>query len=103
MYCAAGVLALRLCHARMFSMPDDPEQASRPLSFEAGLTELESVVRELEGGELPLERALELFEKGVRLSETCRKQLEQAETRVEMLIRKNNKMQAEPFQPPEKP
>ncbi len=86
----------------MFSMPEDAEQS--PLSFEAGLTELESVVRELESGELPLERALELFEKGVRLSETCRKQLEQAETRVEILIRKNNRMQAEPFLPPsEKP
>ena len=53
----------------------------------------------MESGELPLERALELFESGMRLSETCRKQLEEAETRVEMLIRKGDKVQAEPFRP----
>ena len=39
------------------------------------------------------------FEKGMRLSDTCRKQLEEAETRVEMLIRKEGKIQPEPFRP----
>jgi len=48
---------------------------------------------------LPLERALELFEKGMQLSESCRKQLEEAETRIEMLIRKGDKIQPEPFRP----
>jgi exodeoxyribonuclease VII small subunit len=69
------------------------------LTFEACLDELEKVVKELESGDLPLERSLELFEKGMRLSETCRKQLEEAETRVEMLIRKEGKIQPEPFRP----
>lgn len=69
------------------------------LPFETCLDELEKVVKELEGGDLPLERSLELFEKGMRLSDTCRKQLEEAETRVEMLIRKEGKIQAEPFRP----
>ncbi len=73
-------------------MPEQPE-----LSFEACLEELERVVKELEGGDLPLERSLELFEKGVQLSNTCRKQLEEAETRVETLIRKNGRVQPEPF------
>ncbi len=73
-------------------MPEQPE-----LSFEACLEELEKVVKELEGGDLPLERSLELFEKGVQLSNTCRKQLEEAETRVETLIRKNGRVQTEPF------
>ncbi|MGE5569369.1 MAG: exodeoxyribonuclease VII small subunit [Rhodospirillales bacterium] len=73
-------------------MPEQPE-----LSFEACLEELEKVVKELEGGELPLERSLELFEKGVQLSNTCRRQLEEAETRVETLIRKNGRIQPEPF------
>lgn len=68
-------------------------------SFEASLDELEKVVKELESGELPLERSLELFEKGIALSETCRKQLEEAETRVETLIKKEGKIQAEPFRP----
>jgi exodeoxyribonuclease VII small subunit len=68
-------------------------------SFETCLEELEKVVKELEGGDLPLERSLELFERGMGLSDSCRKQLEQAETRVEMLIRKEGKVVAEPFRP----
>ena len=56
-------------------------------TFETCLDELEKVVRELEGGDLALERSLELFERGMGLSDACRKQLEAAETRVEMLIR----------------
>ena len=66
-------------------------------SFEAGLQELERIVKEMESGELPLERALELFEKGMQVSETCRKQLQEAETRVEILVRKGDKVQPEPF------
>lgn len=68
-------------------------------SFEQCLGDLEKVVRELEAGDLPLERSLELFERGMGLSEACRKQLEEAETRVEMLIRKGGKMTTEPFRP----
>jgi exodeoxyribonuclease VII small subunit len=77
-----------------------PEESAQPAeSFEASLDALEKVVKELEAGDLPLERSLELFEKGMALSETCRKQLENAETRVEMLIRKEGKIQPEPFRP----
>jgi exodeoxyribonuclease VII small subunit len=68
-------------------------------TFESCLDELEKVVRELEGGDLPLERSLELFERGMGLSDACRKQLEEAETRVDMLIRREGKMTAEPFRP----
>ncbi len=77
-------------------MPGDEKPAS---SFESGLVELEAIVKEMESSELPLERAMELFEKGMRLSETCRKQLEEAETRIEMLVRKGDKVQPEPFRP----
>ena len=73
-------------------MPDEPAP-----SFEACLDELEKVVKALESGDLQLEKSLELFERGMSLSESCRKQLEDAETRVEMLIRKDGKIQAEPF------
>ena len=75
-------------------MPDTEQPLA---SFETGLAELETVVKELESGELPLEKALELFEKGVALSAACRKQLADAETRVEALVRRNDKVQAEPF------
>jgi len=70
-----------------------------PPTFESSLDELEKIVKQLEGGDLPLEKSLELFEKGMDLSDTCRKQLEQAETRVEMLVRKEGKWQPEPFRP----
>jgi exodeoxyribonuclease VII small subunit len=74
------------------------EEQRNPLAgFEAGLEELEKVVRELESGDLPLEKALELFERGVQLSEACRKQLEEAETRVEVLLKREGKIQPEPF------
>jgi len=76
-----------------------PEGEKPAAGFEAGLQQLELIVKELESGDLPLERALELFEKGMKLSETCRKQLEEAETRIEMLVRKGDKVQPEPFRP----
>jgi exodeoxyribonuclease VII small subunit len=83
-------------------MAENPSDARPVETFETSLDELEKVVRELEGGDLPLERSLELFERGMGLSDACRKQLEAAETRVEMLIRNSGKLTAEPFRP-EKP
>ena len=75
-------------------MPESP-----PPTFEASLDDLEKVVRELESGDLSLERSLDLFTRGMALSDTCRKQLEEAETRVETLIRKDGTLQPEPFRP----
>ena len=51
----------------------------------------------MESGELPLERALELFERGMKLSDACRKQLEEAETRVEILMKRAGEVQPEPL------
>jgi exodeoxyribonuclease VII small subunit len=79
-------------------MPDTPADAA-PFTFEAGLEQLEAIVKEMESGELPLERALELFERGTKLSEACRKQLEDAETRIELLTRRAGEMQPGPFRP----
>ncbi len=53
--------------------------------FEAALTELESLVTTLEDGNLSLERSLELFERGVKLSRYCHAKLEEAEKRIELL------------------
>jgi exodeoxyribonuclease VII small subunit len=80
-------------------MAENQPDAKPVESFESSLEQLDKVVKELEAGDLALERSLELFERGMGLSETCRKQLEEAETRVEMLIRKEGKMTAEPFRP----
>jgi exodeoxyribonuclease VII small subunit len=55
-------------------------------SFESSLASLEKVVRELERGDLPLEKSLELFEQGVRLSRECQERLNEAERRIEVLL-----------------
>jgi exodeoxyribonuclease VII small subunit len=61
----------------------------QPKSFEASLEALEEIVRQLEGGDLPLEKSLELFEDGIRLSRQCQERLNQAERRIEILLRDN--------------
>ncbi len=63
------------------------EQPSR--TFEASLEALEQIVRELEQGDLPLEKSMELFEQGIRLSRECQERLSQAERRIEVLLRDN--------------
>jgi exodeoxyribonuclease VII small subunit len=67
--------------------------------FEECLQRLESIVQELEKGDVPLEKSLTLFEEGMNLSSACRKELEQAEGKVQILLKKNGKLQAEPFEP----
>jgi exodeoxyribonuclease VII small subunit len=61
----------------------------QPKSFEASLEALEQIVQELEQGDLPLEKSLELFEHGIRLSRECQERLSQAERRIEVLLRDN--------------
>jgi exodeoxyribonuclease VII small subunit len=69
------------------------------VKFEECLERLEKIVQELEKGEVPLEKSLTLFEEGMQLSATCRKQLEEAEGKVEILLKQNGKLQTEPFEP----
>ncbi len=58
-------------------------------TFEASLEALEQIVQQLESGDLPLEKSLELFEQGIRLSRECQNRLSQAERRIEILLRDN--------------
>lgn len=67
--------------------------------FEECLDRLEKIVGELEKGDAPLDRALELFDEGMKLSGSCRKELEEAEGKVEILLKRDGKLQPEPFQP----
>jgi exodeoxyribonuclease VII small subunit len=62
------------------------KRESQAKNFESSLASLEKIVRELERGDLPLERSLELFEEGVRLSRECQERLNQAERRIEVLL-----------------
>jgi exodeoxyribonuclease VII small subunit len=78
--------------------PEPPRKAD----FERSLTRLEEVVHKLENADLSLDEAMKLFEEGIRLSRDCQKQLEEAEGRVEILLKKaDGKMSAEPFEPEE--
>ncbi len=56
-------------------------------TFEQSLYELEKIVKQLEEGDLPLEKSLELFETGVKLSRECRERLMNAERRIEVLMK----------------
>jgi len=77
--------------------PKKPEAQKKP-DFERSLARLEEVVRRLESPQLSLDEAMKLFEEGVELSRECQRQLEEAEGRVEILLKKaDGKMVAEVF------
>ncbi len=81
------------------SVPKKPEAPKKP-DFERSLARLEEVVRRLESPQLSLDEAMKLFEEGVGLSKECQKQLEEAEGRVEILLKKaDGKLAAEAFEP----
>ena len=76
-----------------------PEIAKKP-EFEFCLTRLEEIVRKLDSANLSLDDAMKLFEEGVQLSRDCQKYLEQAEGKVEILLKKaGGEMAAAPFDP----
>src|SRR6202790_404183 len=76
-----------------------PDITKKP-DFEYSLTRLEEIVAKLESANLSLDDAMKLFEEGVQLSRDCQKYLEQAEGKVEILLRKaGSEMAAEPFDP----
>jgi exodeoxyribonuclease VII small subunit len=79
--------------------PNQASEAPRKGEFEKSLARLEEVVKRLESADLPLDEAMKLFEEGVKLSRDCQKQLEEAEGRVEILLKKaDGNLQPEPFE-----
>jgi len=71
-----------------------------PVSFEIALKELEGIVKQLETGEAKLEEAIELFERGMKLTHYCSQKLEEAEKKVEMLVKDSQgQYRAVPFEP----
>ncbi|MDJ0848074.1 MAG: exodeoxyribonuclease VII small subunit [Myxococcota bacterium] len=71
------------------------------LSFEEALEALEGIVGRLEQGDLPLEEALAAFEQGVGLTRRCAAELDQAERRIEILVREGERAVARPYDPGE--
>jgi exodeoxyribonuclease VII small subunit len=69
------------------------------VKFEEALARLEAIVAELERGELPLEDSMRIFEEGIKLSKVCLKMLDDAERRVEILVKdKDGRKRARPFE-----
>ena len=67
-------------------------------SFEEALAKLEQITKELEEGNLPLEESLKYFDEGVKLAEYCNSKLNDSQKKVEILLKKNNTFEPEPFQ-----
>ena len=70
-------------------------------ALEKSLEELEALVTRLESGDLPLEQALKEFERGVKLTRQCQAALQQAEQKVEILLKKTEQAEPVPFEPSE--
>ncbi|MFT3904881.1 MAG: exodeoxyribonuclease VII small subunit [Steroidobacteraceae bacterium] len=66
--------------------------------FEQGLAELEALVAQLESGDLPLDEALKLFERGVQLTRECQGALENARQKVQLLMQKDGQSELQPFE-----
>ena len=80
--------------------PTKKGDAAKKPDFEFSLGRLEEIVGKLESANLSLDDAMKLFEEGVQLSRDCQKHLEQAEGKVEILLKKaGGEMAAEPFDP----
>jgi len=73
-----------------------PASAAAP-DFEQALAELESLVQRLESGDLPLDEALQTFERGVALTRQCQSALKAAQQKVEILLKRSGESGVEPF------
>jgi exodeoxyribonuclease VII small subunit len=71
------------------------------LTFEESLIELETIVQNMENGELDLEESMQLFERGLNLSQLSQVKLQDAEQKIQILLEKNGSAQLENFQPAE--
>lgn len=74
--------------------------SEKEVSFELAIEQLERIVAQLESGDVPLEKAIELYQEGVRLSHLCGVKLEQVEKKIEMLVEgETGTVSRKPFQP----
>uniref|UniRef100_A0A7C4CAG6 Exodeoxyribonuclease 7 small subunit n=1 Tax=candidate division WOR-3 bacterium TaxID=2052148 RepID=A0A7C4CAG6_UNCW3 len=75
------------------------EERRETFDFEKALGELEAIVKQLEAGNVPLERSLELFQQGVELARQCKVKLDEAELKVRQLVKdKEGLFSEEPFE-----
>lgn len=69
------------------------------MNFEEAMQKLEKITQDLEEGNLSLDESLKRFEEGMRLVNFCEKKLEEVEKRIRILIKEENKLKLEPWQP----
>lgn len=69
----------------------------KEIKFEKAMERLEEIVQTLEKGDMPLEDSLKVFEEGIKLSKTCMTKLDEAEKRVEILMKDKDKTVLKPF------
>ncbi len=75
--------------------------SEQDIGFEQAMEELERIVSKLEGGDVPLEEAIELFQEGMRLSRMCTQKLDSVERKIEMLLEEDGQLVKKPFAPSE--
>lgn len=79
-------------------MAEQTQEQATELTFEEALTRLETIVRAMEAGDLPLEKAISEFQEGMQLARVCREKLDQAEQKIEMLVNEAGSLTKKPFQ-----
>lgn len=65
-----------------------PENENKEKSFEESLAKLEKIVNDMEGGDVPLDKALAMYEEGINISQYCLKELDKAELKLKKLTKK---------------
>ena len=79
----------------------EKSKAKKDMTFENALAKLEAHVRTLEQEELTLEKSLAIFEEGMNLARFCTQKLDEAEQKIEILMKKNGELIKENFEMPE--
>jgi exodeoxyribonuclease VII small subunit len=74
-----------------------PKKKTDKINFESAIKELESLVEQMEQGDITLEQSLENFERGVELTRACQKALQEAEQKVQILTQKQGEETVEDF------
>lgn len=78
----------------------DPVTEQPEVNFEEAMQQLENIVSELERGDVPLEKAIDLFQQGMQLSQLCGQKLAEVERKIEMIVEEDGEISKQPFQPP---
>ncbi|MDQ0088211.1 exodeoxyribonuclease VII small subunit [Paenibacillus anaericanus] len=71
----------------------------KQINFEDAMNQLEDVVSQLENGDVPLEKAIDLFQKGMQLSQLCSQKLAQVERKIEMIVENDGDIEKKSFAP----